>query len=303
MDSLTRRFDIEWPTLALLAATYTMWGAAVFWVAGWSIPVAVLLAALAIAQHSSLQHEALHGHPFANQTLNAALVRPALGLFIPYGRFRDTHLAHHVDSRLTDPYDDPETNFLAELDWQALTLPVQWLYHANATLLGRMVLGPLLGQWAFMRCDLTHVTPAIARSWLAHLLMVGLVLALVSVSPLPVWAYLMAAYLGLSVLKIRTYLEHRAHEASRARSVIIEDRGPLALLFLNNNFHAVHHMHPGVAWYKLPALYRDRRDRFLACNDGYVYRSYASVFARYLFRAKDPVVHPLLHRTREKTDA
>ena len=62
---------------------------------------------------------------------------------------------------------------------------------------------------------------------------------------MPVWAYLLAAYLGWSLLKIRTYLEHRAHEAARARTVVIESRGPLALLFLNNNFHVVHHMHPG----------------------------------------------------------
>ena len=76
---------------------------------------------------------------------------------------------------------------------------------------------------------------------------------LLAVGAMPVWAYLLAAYLGWSLLKIRTFLEHRAHEAARARTVIIEDRGPLALLFLNNNFHVVHHMHPGVPWYRLPA--------------------------------------------------
>ena len=70
---------------------------------------------------------------------------------------------------------------------------------------------------------------------------------------MPWWAYLLAAWIGHALLKIRTYLEHRAHEAPRARTVIIEDRGPLALLFLNNNLHVVHHCHPAVPWYRLPA--------------------------------------------------
>lgn len=287
----------------MLVATYALWTVALFWIAAWSLPVAVLVAGLAIAQHSSLQHEALHGHPFKNQMLNAALVRPGLSLFIPYGRFRDTHLAHHEDSRLTDPFDDPESNFLTERDWQALSWLAKRIYRVNATLLGRIVAGPALGQWAFVRGDLAAMTPAIARSWLAHGVTVLVVLVVVLASPTPTWAYVGAAYLGLALLKIRTFLEHRANEASRARSVIIEDRGPLALLFLNNNFHAVHHMHPGVAWYRLPALYRAGRARFLDCNGGYVYRSYRTVFALYFLKAKDPVAHPLLRREREGVDA
>ena len=53
------------------------------------------------------------------------------------------------------------------------------------------------------------------------------------------------------------------------RTARIEDRGPLAFLFLNNNLHAVHHMHPTAQWYRLPALYRADRARYLACNEGY----------------------------------
>ena len=82
---------------------------------------------------------------------------------------------------------------------------------------------------------------------------------------------------------------------ARARSVIIEDRGPLALLFLNNNLHAVHHKHPKVPWYLLPDLYRREAARFTHLNDGYVYRSYGEIFRRYFFQRKDPVPHPLWH--------
>ena len=57
--------------------------------------------------------------------------------------------------------------------------------------------------------------------------------------------------------------------------MIIEDRGPLALLFLNNNLHAVHHAHPRLPWYRLPGEYARRRDEFLRRNGGYRYGSYA----------------------------
>ena len=64
---------------------------------------------------------------------------------------------------------------------------------------------------------------------------------------MPFVAYLFGCWLGLSILRVRTFLEHQAHERAGARSVIIEDRGPLALIFLNNNYHAVHHAHPRLA--------------------------------------------------------
>ena len=65
----------EWPTILMLTATYVVWalGLALWPVSGL---LSVLLTALAIAQFSSLQHEVLHGHPFANQRLNEALVFP-----------------------------------------------------------------------------------------------------------------------------------------------------------------------------------------------------------------------------------
>jgi fatty acid desaturase len=97
----------------------------------------------------------------------------------------------------------------------------------------------------------------------------------------------------MGLLRIRTFLEHQAHERAAARSVIIEDKGPLALLFLNNNYHAVHHANPWLPWYELPAEFARRREEWLRRNGGYAYRSYGEVFARHLLRRKDPVAHPI----------
>ena len=119
---------------------------------------------------------------------------------------------------------------------------------------------------------------------------------------MPFWAYLLAVYLALALLRIRSFLEHRAHDQFRARTVVVEDRGPLSLLFLNNNFHVVHHMHPNVAWYRLPALYAARKEHFLRRNEGYVYRNYLEVMRQHLWHAKDPVPHPIFPVKKQAQD-
>jgi fatty acid desaturase len=295
-DPRTHALAVEWPTLIVFLATYAVWAGATTLL--WSVhpALAVLVTALAIAQFSSLQHEVLHGHPFRSAALSEALVFPGLTVFVPYLRFKDLHLQHHFDPNLTDPYDDPESNFVDPAVWAAMPAARRALLRFNNTLAGRMLVGPALSTWALVTGDLAAMARGDARvglAWALHLPGVALVLGwLWAVGTMPVWAYVLAAYLGWSLLKIRTYLEHRAHDAARARTVVIESRGPLSLLFLNNNFHVVHHMHPGVAWYRLPALYFANRDHYLRRNDGYVFRGYREIFRQFLFRAKDPVPHP-----------
>ena len=260
----------------------------------------IAVTAVATALFSSLQHEVLHGHPFRRKWLNEALVFPGLTLLIPYQRFRDTHLAHHTDETLTDPFDDPEANYLDGAVWERLPSPVRAILRFNNTLFGRLTLGTGVSQVVFMRNDWRKARAGdwpVIRGWLLHILGVAMVVVWLRwLGAMPLWAYFFAAYIGLSIIKIRTFLEHRAHEDAQGRTVVIEDRGPLAFVFLNNNFHIVHHMHPGVPWYRLPGLYFQDRDGYLSRNDGYVYRSYGEVFRRFFFRAKDPIVHPLWRR-------
>jgi fatty acid desaturase len=292
------RDSVEWPTLAMMAATYALWALGTTWAAGLWLPLGIALTAIATAQFSSLQHEVLHGHPFRSARANEALVFPALSLIVPYRRFRDTHLAHHHDPILTDPYDDPESNYLDPAVWRDLGPVTQRLLRLNNTLAGRVLVGPAISLFLFVKGDVALMRAgdrAVRTAWLLNAAgLVPVAVWFVAVAQMPFWASLVAVYLSHSLLKIRTFLEHRAHDAARARTVIIEDRGPLALLFLNNNLHVVHHMHPAVPWYRLPAVYRANREHYLRRNDGYVYRSYAEIFARFLFRAKDPVPHPLM---------
>ncbi|MEM9318406.1 MAG: fatty acid desaturase [Pseudomonadota bacterium] len=285
---------VEWPTVWLILGCTAIWAGSL-WLAGIWLPGAVACATLAIALHSSLQHEVTHGHPLPSRRWSQALVFASLNLAVPYLRFRDTHLAHHQDANLTDPYDDPESNYVDPDYWARLPRPVRAVLRFNNTMAGRLIVGPLVGQIAFMASDVRAIgdgKPGVLRGWVLHFGAIVPVLLLVAVSPMPGWAYGLACYLGLSLLKIRTFLEHQAHDRARGRTVVVEDRGLLAFLFLNNNFHVVHHMHPRLPWYRLPHVYFSNRQKYLTRNFGYRYRSYGEVIARYFLRMKDPVPHP-----------
>jgi fatty acid desaturase len=300
MTSSQESTSIEWPTIALIIACTAVWMIATTWLASVSILAAILLLAPCITLHSSLQHEVLHGHPTRSALLNEALVFPAVSLVIPYRRFRDLHLAHHTDATLTDPYDDPESYYLTQGDWADLSPLRKRILQVNNTLLGRMTIGPALGLVALFKSDWDLIRAgdaSVRNAWALHALgLVPIIWWFASVAALPFWAYMIAAYLAISILKIRTFLEHQAHAHAHGRTVVIEDRGVLAFLFLNNNFHVVHHIHPRVAWYKLPALYFNNRERYLTRNGGYVFENYRQIIANFLLRAKEPVAHPLWHR-------
>ena len=297
MSGKQRLNSVEWPTLSLIIGCYLAWAAGTTIISEYSLTAGFVLVTLSVTLHSSLQHEVLHGHPFRSRWLSEMLVFPAPGLMIPYQRFRDTHLKHHQDERLTDPYDDPESNFVTPAQWESYSIWKQAVLSFNNTLIGRLLIGALISQYAFMRCDWGAIRRGdwqVLQGWLLHILGSALILYwVISVGQMPVWLYVLCAYCGTSILKIRTFLEHKAHEQAAGRTVVVEDRGLLSFLFLNNNYHSVHHAHPGVPWYALPDLFRRNREAFMVRNEGYYFESYKSVFRHFMFRRKDPVAHPI----------
>ena len=292
--------DVEWPTAALLIGCYLLWGLATFFHGMLGPLFFVILVAPLITLHSSLQHEAAHGHPTRIAALNEALVSLPLGLLFPYRRFKSLHLRHHNDSALTDPYDDPESFYYAIADWQKLPAPIQKLLDLNNTFAGRFLIGPAMMAVGFLASDVRLARsgdPQIISAWLRHLVGGALVIGwVVGVCGVPFWLYAASAYLGLSILNIRTFAEHQAHETAGGRTAIVEASPLFGLLFLNNNLHFVHHENPRVPWYSLPALYRANRAAFLAANESYSFKGYGEMIRRYFFRAKTPVPHPYLRR-------
>ena len=165
----------------------------------------------------------------------------------------------------------------------------------DTTLLGRLTLGPWLVVARCWRAEAARIAAGDARylrTWLLHAVMVTLLLGAIEWFGLPAWQYiLLFAWPGLSLTLQRSYHEHRPAE-DNARATAVVEAGPLfSLLYLNNNFHSVHHAHPGLAWYRIPALYRASREAWLAGNDGFVFSSYGALWRRHALTTRSPV-HP-----------
>lgn len=147
---------IEWPTLVLAVGIYAAWAALTFWHAalpGWAVWPAL---AWLVAWQGSLQHEVLHLHPTRWRRVNEALALPPLALWLPYAIYRRSHLRHHVDARLTDPLDDPESFYWTPGLWAALSRPGQLLVAVQTTLLGRLLVGPgwSIGRFCYFQAQL-----------------------------------------------------------------------------------------------------------------------------------------------------
>jgi fatty acid desaturase len=279
---------IEWPTLALAAIIYGGWLALTAWHALLPAPLLVVGGAWLIAWQGSLQHEVIHDHPTRSRTINDAIGFPPVSLWLPYAVYAREHRAHHATALLTDPAQDTESNYLPRsggLSHRAAAL--------EATLAGRMVFGPPLrvARFWWREAQRARIDPrGVARDWLPHLAGVALVLAWLHHVGLSVPFYVVGmVWPGTALLLIRAFAEHRASPDPAARTAVVEDRGPLALLFLNNNLHPWHHAMPHVPWYALPALYRADPGAFARAPR---YRGYGRVIARFLFRPHDTIVHP-----------
>ncbi|MBV8783441.1 MAG: fatty acid desaturase [Gammaproteobacteria bacterium] len=297
LDARGGRRALEMPTVMLLALTYGGWITVTLQYQRWPLWVVLPLAALFVALHSSLQHEIVHGHPTRWEVVNRVLGMLPLSLWLPFERYRVLHRRHHIDARLTDPLDDPETFYWQPEDWARMRPLTRLLLRAQQTLAGRVLIGSWWHIGAFWRADWRRARSGdatVSGHYLEHLLWCVPVLMWVKfVCEMPLLLYVLAVVVPASgVQLIRSFAEHRARPQAPERIAIVEDSWLLGPLFLFNNLHAVHHEAPLIPWYELPARYRLIRERITAANGGLVYRTYFEVARRYLFRAHDLPTHP-----------
>jgi fatty acid desaturase len=287
----------ELPTWGLAAVVYSSWLALIWFHAALPWWALLALGGWITAWHMSLQHEVVHGHPTRNRWINAAVGFPPLSLWLPFARYRQTHLAHHRNATLTHPLEDPESFYLTRARWLRLPSACKLLLEFHATLAGRVVIGPVLVVGGFLWEEVKAIRrrPAAALAiWLPHLLGAAGVLAWVTlVCGMPTGLYLACfVYPGLAMTLIRSFAEHRAARDSAHRTAIVENSPVLSVLYLNNNLHVAHHAAPGLPWFELPAFYRANRGALLRANNGLVYRGYGDVARRFLFQRHDDIAHP-----------
>jgi hypothetical protein len=78
-------------------------------------------------------------------------------------------------------------------------------------------------------------------------------------------------------------------DAVEHRTVLNEAAWYWRLLFLNNNYHLVHHDLPHVPWYALREVYETSRQQYIERSGGFLVTGYSEWLRRCAFA---PVAHP-----------
>ncbi|CAE6836668.1 fatty acid desaturase [Paraburkholderia haematera] len=287
----------QWPTWLLIVTIYGGWFSVATHARTLGLPLTTALLALLGTWYMSLQHELLHGHPTRSPRFNALLGFAPLAVWFPYDVYRDSHLQHHDDPHLTRPERDPESYFVSQRVWQRAGFAIRALLIFRNTFVGRLLVGPAFSIAAtgadalgkIKRGD-WHDLPI----WLAHLAALAvLTLWLQRVCGIPAWVFIVGAgYGSLSLGSIRSFQEHRAAQAYAHRTVINEAAWFWRMLFLNNNFHAVHHDLPHVPWFALKRVYEARREAYLERNGAFLVSGYTEWLTHYALTPIGHSVHP-----------
>jgi fatty acid desaturase len=292
------RWRSEWPTWFLIVAVYGGWFATALNARSIGIPLAVSILAVLSCLYLSLQHELLHGHPTRFPLFNALLGVAPLAVWFPYAVYRESHLRHHNDVHLTDPDLDPESYFVSAERWRGAGVAVRFLLVIRNTFFGRIVLGPWFSIVKTIGSAFTQIARGngrIAAAWALHLVLLGLLATWLEryCGISPALFIFGVGYPALALSAIRSFQEHRAADHVAERTVINEASWAWRLLFLNNNFHAVHHDLPSVPWFAVASVYHGHRDAYLARNGGFIVRGYQEWLVRHGVQPIAPALHPL----------
>jgi fatty acid desaturase len=246
----------EWPTLALALAVYGGWGALTWTFPSLPLWLSLPAGAWLLAWHNSLQHETIHNHPTPVGWINRAIGWLPLGLWLPYDAYRESHLRHHLTDSLTHPVDDPESFYWTPEQWSRLPPLLRLVLNANATLAGRLLLGPALMAGRYWLGEARRMRRGDWRDAKTHALhalgVTAVLLWIAAAGGMPLWLYLVGiVYPANSLNLLRSYAEHLQSPGASGRTAIVRAGPLLSLLFLRNNLHALHHARPALPWYRL----------------------------------------------------
>lgn len=294
MSKDTSQRRIEWLTVALVAAFFTAWLMVVLGHRAIPWPVQLVVLAYLGGLWMSIGHELLHGHPTPWNWVNTTVGFVPLSLWLPFGRYKTTHVQHHR-SDLTDPFDDPETTYFAPAAWQQAGRWKRRYFLALRTTPVRFTIGvPRAIMRFWWRDAKAWNNPRILGQWAAHILgVVALcwwLFGVVGVSP---WVYLFGfVFGGTACSLLRSFVEHCA-VAGGTRSAVVKAGPVMSLLYLNINLHHTHHALPDVAWYAIPSAHRSMGSDEIAAQGAGLYPSYFHVLRQYFATPFCQPDHPL----------
>lgn len=268
---LTRRSDGR--GLQHLAGHVALILSGAVWIAqGWPLWWAVLpLQGICLVFLFTLEHEATHKTPFANETLNEWVGRVCgVILILPFEWFRYFHLAHHRHTNI--PGQDPELA-AGQKQYDGW---VPFLWHVS----GLPYWGAMLRQLvvnATGRAN-TGYLPARAIPRLTHearwmLALYGIAALGLIWSPLLLWVWIVPVLLGQPFLRLYLITEHGrcpqvANMLDNSRTTYTT--AIVRFLAWNMPYHTEHHVFPAVPFHKLPELHDAMKDHLLHEQSGYV---------------------------------
>jgi len=286
----------DWRTLVIAVLVYGGWLATVFLHKQMPWWATFALLTWFGAWHLSLQHELVHGHPFRNSKLNAALASLSLTMWVPFLSFKRDHISHH-NTTLTHPELDTESYYSMPERWQHSGRFLRSIYWANRTIAFRLTIWSVFSTVQYFFADAWRAIRNVdnARSaWVLHIPgLIAVTYIVNNLAGMSVIEYLIGGvFASHSLNMMRSFAEHKTLGDESTRTAIIDAGRVMSLLMLNNNLHIAHHDEPSAPWYKVPEV-AERLNAFERAQkiDALYKGGYGELLRRFTFKPYDQPVY------------
>jgi fatty acid desaturase len=286
----------DWRTLVIAVLVYGGWLATVFLHKQMPWWATFALLTWFGAWHLSLQHELVHGHPFRNSKLNAALASLSLTMWVPFLSFKRDHISHH-NTTLTHPKLDTESYYSMPEQWQHSGRFLRSIYWANRTIAFRLTIWSVFSTVQYFFADAWRAIRNVdnARSaWVLHIPgLIAVTYIVNNLAGMSMIEYLIGGvFASHSLNMMRSFAEHKTIGDESTRTAIIDAGRVMSLLMLNNNLHIAHHDEPSAPWYKVPEV-AERLNAFERAQkiDALYKGGYGELLRRFTFKPYDQPVY------------
>ena len=286
----------DWRTLIIATLVYIGWFASVF--THKQLPWWATFALLTWfgAWHLSLQHELVHGHPFRNSKLNAALASLSVTMWVPFLSFKRDHISHH-NTTLTHPQLDTESYYAIPETWQNSGRLLRAIYWANRTLAFRLTVWSVFSAVQYFIADAWRAVRNVGNAraaWFLHIpALVAVIYIVTNLAGMSMVEYLIGGVFGSHSLNMmRSFAEHKTLDNESTRTAMIDAGWLMGMLMLNNNLHIAHHDEPSAPWYEVPAVAKRTNAYERAANIDSLYKGgYGEIIRRFTFKPYDQPVY------------
>jgi fatty acid desaturase len=253
--------------------------------------ISIPLISIILVLHSGIRHETFHGHPTDNEEVNYLIGFLPLNIFTNYGVDKRNHIRHHqveltsINDPASEYYDSAVISQLS--NWQVLLLDF------NNTLIGRVFFGGLVSTAKMIKSEtdlLINGDLSSLKDIIFHVIGIILVFSwLKFFAGMTLLEYVVLfVYPSSMIIQFKKFTDHQYHKSETKRTNIVESNKFTNFLYLNQNYHAVHHHIPTKPWHELVDVYELKKLDF-NWTSGYIYKGFFDVVKNFLLNRKDQI--------------